>query len=252
MLFGLRTLADAVLIGTGTLRAQGYARAPSPPTPSGAPGGAPRGWRTTRCAGADHARLRDPVGRRPVPGARAAGPESGRRGEPPGVPAPVEVVHMQRPTLAGLRAGCARARILSLLCEAGPTLHGALQREGLLGELFFAVAPLLRRRPRRAGGGEERAGSRRAWTCGSRRSSATGRSSSCGTPYRVRALRIEGQARSSRAVHPARGGDRAALHERGARRDDRRPERGEGRGAAERAGRASSVRSMRRHRRGRR
>jgi riboflavin biosynthesis pyrimidine reductase len=50
---------------------------------------------------------------------------------------------MQQPTLAGLLGELRSRGILSLLCEAGPTLHGALQREGLVDELFLTVAPLL-------------------------------------------------------------------------------------------------------------
>ena len=142
MLLELRTLADAVLIGTGTLRAEGYARLIRNPE---------RRARRRAAGMAD-----DPLAvlitrgfEIPWEAGLFQAPEqpvlicTGAEGEPPGVPAPVEVVHMQQPTLAGLLGELRSRGIRSLLCEAGPTLHGALQREGLIDELFLTVAPLL-------------------------------------------------------------------------------------------------------------
>ncbi len=63
MLLALRTVADAVLIGPGTVRAEGYGRLVSP---DAAPGPAPAG-------GADLAPLRHPVGGGAVRRGRPAG-----------------------------------------------------------------------------------------------------------------------------------------------------------------------------------
>lgn len=88
MLVGLRTRFDAVMIGSGTKRAEGY----------------------------------ENVSRRLIV------VESGPQGR------------VDLPALLGeLRDEGVRA----LLCEGGPTLHGSLQAEGLVDELFLTIAPKL-------------------------------------------------------------------------------------------------------------
>jgi riboflavin biosynthesis pyrimidine reductase len=88
MLVGLRTRFDAVMIGAGTKRAEGY----------------------------------ENVSRRLI--VVESGPEG-----------PVDLPALLRE----LREEGVRA----LLCEGGPTLHGALQAEGLVDELFLTIAPKL-------------------------------------------------------------------------------------------------------------
>jgi riboflavin biosynthesis pyrimidine reductase len=88
MLVGLRTRFDAVMIGAGTKRVEGYEK----------------------------------VSRRLI--VVESGPE-GRAD----LPALLQELHSE-----GVRA---------LLCEGGPTLHGALQAEGLVDELFLTIAPKL-------------------------------------------------------------------------------------------------------------
>ncbi|HEU5064238.1 MAG TPA: dihydrofolate reductase family protein [Solirubrobacterales bacterium] len=95
MLVGLRTRFDAVMIGAGTKRAEGY----------------------------------ENVSRRLV--VVESGP--GGRVDLPAL-------------LRELRGEGVRA----LLCEGGPTLHGALQAAGLVDELFLTIAPKL------SGGGAPR------------------------------------------------------------------------------------------------
>jgi len=56
----------------------------------------------------------------------------------PGDPVPL------RPLLARLRAEHGVERVI---CEGGSQLNGALLAEGLAGELFVAVSPLLAREP---------------------------------------------------------------------------------------------------------
>ncbi len=48
-----------------------------------------------------------------------------------------------RADLAALLGGLREEGVGALLCEGGPTLHGALQAAGLVDELFLTVAPKL-------------------------------------------------------------------------------------------------------------
>jgi riboflavin biosynthesis pyrimidine reductase len=48
-----------------------------------------------------------------------------------------------RVDLASLLQSLREEGVRALLCEGGPTLHGALQAEGLVDELFLTVAPKL-------------------------------------------------------------------------------------------------------------
>ena len=143
MLLELRALADAVLIGTGTLRAEGYARLVR----------SPERRARRQAAGLTEVPLAVLLTRRfDVPweaGLFQAAEQpvlicaGGGAGEPPDVPAPVEVVRLEEPTLATLLAELRSRGVRSLLCEAGPTLHGALHAGGLVDELFLTVAPVL-------------------------------------------------------------------------------------------------------------
>src|SRR5918999_541010 len=142
LLLELRALADAVLIGTGTLRAEGYARLVIRPE------------RRARRAAAGLAE--DPLAvvlsrgfDVPWDVGLFQSPEqpvlvyAGAPGEPPDVPAPVEVVHLADPTPAAALADLRRRNIASLLCGGGPTLAGALVTSGLVDELFLTLTPLL-------------------------------------------------------------------------------------------------------------
>ncbi|HEY8809296.1 MAG TPA: dihydrofolate reductase family protein [Solirubrobacterales bacterium] len=88
MLVGLRTRFDAVMIGAGTMRAEGYGD----------------------------------IGRRLVV------VESGSRG---------------KVDLPALLRSLREEGVKALLCEGGPTLHGALQTAGLVDDLFLTIAPKL-------------------------------------------------------------------------------------------------------------
>jgi riboflavin biosynthesis pyrimidine reductase len=142
-LLELRALADAVLIGTGTVRAEGYDRLVRS-----------AGRRQHRRAGG---LAQDPtavlISRRfeipwdaglfqaleqPVliyTGAQDA--------HAPATPAPVEVVRLDDPTLAAALTDLRHRGVRALLCEGGPTLLRALVAARLLDELFLTVAPLL-------------------------------------------------------------------------------------------------------------
>ncbi|HST69559.1 MAG TPA: dihydrofolate reductase family protein [Solirubrobacterales bacterium] len=88
MLVGLRTRFDAVMIGAGTKRAEGYENVSQ----------------------------------------RLIVVESGPDG---------------RVDLPALLRELRGEGVRALLCEGGPTLHGALQAEGLVDELFLTIAPKL-------------------------------------------------------------------------------------------------------------
>ncbi len=88
MLVGLRTRFDAVMIGAGTMRAEGYGE----------------------------------IGRRLVV------VESGPQG---------------KADLPALLRSLRNEDVRALLCEGGPTLHGALQAAGLVDDLFLTIAPKL-------------------------------------------------------------------------------------------------------------
>jgi riboflavin-specific deaminase-like protein len=142
VLLELRALADAVLIGPGTLRAEGYARLVI---------SAERRERRV-AAGLAADPLAVVLTRRsavPWDAGLFQAPEqpvlvyTGADVEPPSVPAPVEIERLADPSpraaLADLRARGIRA----LLCEGGPTLLGALLTAGLVDELFLTIAPLV-------------------------------------------------------------------------------------------------------------
>jgi len=143
LLTELRALADAVLLGGGTVRAEGYGRlvgheervarrvaAGLAPTPDAVliSRSLDLPWDAGLFAAADQ------------PVLVYSGPDAP---EPPDVAAPLELIRLPEPTpvaaLADLRARGVRA----LLCEGGPTLNRALLAAGVVDELFLTVAPLL-------------------------------------------------------------------------------------------------------------
>lgn len=138
----LRAHADAILVGTGTLRAERYGR-----------------W--IRDAGVQA--IRDAAGLAEAP----IGVTLTRRGAvpwgiplfssdarvivysgvdvavPPTVTADLEVVAMAHPEPAAVVADLRARGVRSILCEGGATLNGGLLRAGVVDELHVAVAPQL-------------------------------------------------------------------------------------------------------------
>jgi riboflavin-specific deaminase-like protein len=142
VLLELRTLADAVLIGAGTLRAEGYDRLV---------GDAGRRARR-RAAGQEEDPTAVIVSRGlevPWDAGLFAAPEqpvlvyTGAAGEAPDTAAPVELVRLGEATLANALADLRARGVRALLCEGGPTLNRALLSAGLVDELFVTVAPLV-------------------------------------------------------------------------------------------------------------
>lgn len=140
----LRTRADAVMIGAGTLRAERYGRMVSDP--------ALREERERN--GLAHDPLAVVVSNRlDVPWDAPLFTDGGGRvviftasgDSPPATETPVKVmrheggVDLER-ALSWLRH---TQGVRSVLCEGGPTLHGGLRSRGLVHELFLTIAPKL-------------------------------------------------------------------------------------------------------------
>ena len=146
LLLELRVLADAVLVGTGTLRAEGYGRLVRSEE-----------RRARRVAAGLAAEPPAVVVARglDVPwdaGLFAASEQpvlvyTGVDGAAPAVAAPVEVVRLADPSPAAVLADLRRRGVRALLCEGGPRLFGALLAGGLVDELFLTLAPLLTGEP---------------------------------------------------------------------------------------------------------
>ncbi len=144
MLVALRTHPDAVMIGAGTLRAEGYGRVVADP--------AKRELRERRGLTPDPLmvvvsnRLEIPWD---APLFTAGAGEvlilTASDREAPETATPVEIVrHPNRVDLVGALGELRREReIRSLLCEGGPTLHGELLAAGLVDEMFVTRSPRL-------------------------------------------------------------------------------------------------------------
>jgi riboflavin biosynthesis pyrimidine reductase len=144
MLLALRDVADAVLLGPGTVRAEGYARLV--------------GREERRAARRAAGLAEDPpavlISRRfdiPWEAGLFAAPEqpvivytaAGAVGDVPAVAAPVEIVELPECTpTAALRDLRARG-IRALLSEGGPTLFRGLLAPRLVDELFLTLSPVL-------------------------------------------------------------------------------------------------------------
>jgi riboflavin-specific deaminase-like protein len=141
-LLELRTMADAVLIGTGTVRAEGYDRLVR----------APQRRERRLAAGLAEDPVAVLISRRfdiPWEAGLFAAPDqpvliyASADGAVPDVAAPVEVVRVDDATPAAVLADLRARGVRALLCEGGPTLHRSLQAAGLVDELFLTVWPVL-------------------------------------------------------------------------------------------------------------
>jgi riboflavin-specific deaminase-like protein len=148
MLLELRAIADAVLIGTGTLRVEGYARLIGSPQrrarreAAGLVADPPAvllsrslalPWDAGLFADADQ-----PVLVYTSETAEAPVPET---------VAPVEVVRLAELTPAAMLADLRSRGIAALLSEGGPTLNSAMLGAGLVDELFLTIAPQITGEP---------------------------------------------------------------------------------------------------------
>ncbi len=149
VLLELRTLADAVLVGPGTVRAEGYAelvRAPERRARRVAAGQA-----ATPPAVVISRRFDLPwdAGLFAAPGQpvlvyTAASAAAQPQPQPPaGLAAPVEVIALPVPSPAAVVADLRGRGVRALLCEGGPTLNRGLLEAGVVDELFLTLSPLL-------------------------------------------------------------------------------------------------------------
>ncbi|MDQ3571943.1 MAG: dihydrofolate reductase family protein [Actinomycetota bacterium] len=144
LLVGLRTRADAVMIGAGTMRAERYGRVVRDPA--------------KRARREDEGLAADPLmvivsGRLDLPwdaplfeeGAGEVVIFTASESEAPETATPTHVVrHGPGVDLAGAMAYLRHERgVRSLLCEGGPHLHAELLTLGLVDELFVTHAPKL-------------------------------------------------------------------------------------------------------------
>jgi riboflavin biosynthesis pyrimidine reductase len=124
LLLALRAVADAVLVGPSTVRAEGYGRLPCPAVLISRSFDLP--WEAGLFAAAGQ------------PVLVYTGHEAP---DPPAVAAALEVVPIAElpEVLADLRA----RGFEFVLCEGGPSLNRALLAAGLLDELFLTLSPLI-------------------------------------------------------------------------------------------------------------
>jgi riboflavin biosynthesis pyrimidine reductase len=135
MLLALRTVADAVMIGPGTVRAEGYGRLLSidrraePPVAVLISRRFDIPWDAGLFAAPDQPVI--------VYGPSDAGPV------PEEVAAPVEVVRLEQCTPAAALADLRARGVRALLSEGGPTLFHGFVAAGLVDELFLTLCPLM-------------------------------------------------------------------------------------------------------------
>jgi riboflavin biosynthesis pyrimidine reductase len=142
MLLGLRTVADAVLVGTGTIAVEGYGRLL---------GKAERRARRVAAGQAEDPPCVILTRSFDVPwdAGLFEAPEqpvliyTATAGEVPVVAAPVEVVVLEDYSEAAALADLRRRGVRALLSEGGPTLFRGLVDAELVDELFLTLAPQL-------------------------------------------------------------------------------------------------------------
>jgi riboflavin biosynthesis pyrimidine reductase len=123
MLLALRRRADALIVGPGTVRAEGYGPLPCPAVLVSRSFDLP--WQAGLFA---------------APGQRVL-VYTHAEDEAPEVAAEVEKVPLV--ALPEVLADLRRRGVERLLCEGGPTVNRALLAEGLLDELFLTLSPVV-------------------------------------------------------------------------------------------------------------
>ena len=143
MLLELRVLADAVMVGSGTLRAEGYGRLMRSPerrarrTAAGLTSDPPAVLISRELDLPWEASLFVADEQAVIIYTRA------RRARAPRTAAAVEVVALETLEPSAVLADLRARGIAVLLCEGGPTLNGWLLRAGAVDELFLTLTPVL-------------------------------------------------------------------------------------------------------------
>ena len=135
MLLSLRAVADAVLIGTGTVRAEGYGRLVGPQRRDDVPPAVLISRRFDIPWEAGLFAAARPAGDRLRPGRRSGAARGRRAGR-------------GRAARSSARPGrrsptCAARGIRALLSEGGPTLFHGFLEAGFVDELFFTLTPVI-------------------------------------------------------------------------------------------------------------
>ena len=139
MFHGLRSVVDAILVGTGTLRAEKYGRMIRRPERRAlrASLGLQEDPLAILITQSGNLPWDAPLFAEPLQRVVIAGPCS-----PPPLAAQVTVIGSSTPADA-LRTVHSEFGVRAVLCEGGPTLNRALLGDGVLDELFLTVAPKL-------------------------------------------------------------------------------------------------------------
>lgn len=146
---GLRERVDAILAGTGTLRAERYGRLIRDPEARSRREAAGLAPEPLACIVTRTGHVPWDIPLFDEPAARVL-IFSAAEVRAPACAAQLQLIRLdpgQTTLTTVLRRLRAEHDVRALLCEGGPTLHGALLHEGLVDELFLSVAPKL------AGGG---------------------------------------------------------------------------------------------------
>jgi len=141
----LRTVVDAVLVGTGTLRAERYGRLVRNPERRArrAELGLAEDPLTLLISRSGMLPWQAPLFEAPEQRVVIVGPAAAIH-PPADVRAQLDIFDMVAPTpLAALRAVHAAHGVRAVLCEGGPTLNASLLADGVLDELFLTLGPLL-------------------------------------------------------------------------------------------------------------
>ena len=134
LLLSLRAAADAVLVGPGTIRAEGYGRLVGPDRRPEPP---PLVMISRRFDIPWDALLFEAPDQPVIIYGPADAPA------PPDVAAPVEIVRLEDVTPAAALADLYARGVRTLLSEGGPTLFRGLLADGLVDELFLTLSPLI-------------------------------------------------------------------------------------------------------------
>jgi len=143
MLTELRTLADAVLIGTGTVRAEGYARLVGHPDRIARRREAGRSETPTAVLLSRSLHVPWEAGLFAAPDQPVVIYTGAEGSVPAHVAAPVEIVRLRDPAPAAALADLRARGVRAVLCEGGPTLNRVLLAAGLVDELFVTLAPMV-------------------------------------------------------------------------------------------------------------
>ncbi|HYM58453.1 MAG TPA: dihydrofolate reductase family protein, partial [Solirubrobacteraceae bacterium] len=132
LLLELRTIADAVLVGGATVRAEGYGRLVGSEERRGRRRAAGLAEDPGVVLVSRSMNLPWDAGLFAVPDQPVLVYTDAGAGAPPDVAAPVELVRLEEASLAAAMADLHRRGVRSLLCEGGPTLNRALLAAGVV------------------------------------------------------------------------------------------------------------------------